>query len=93
MHIVKDRENKKAQRNEKERSKEKIGMVQQKKKMAYAHAPSKIGYIFTWKLNQKPTAVSESAFLAKFREMQDRRAKKIDQRLKKTCFFGEISAY
>ncbi len=75
MHRVKDREIKKAEKNEKERSKEKNrdGLAKKKKKKKKKKLmrmrQSKILYIFTWKFHHKLTAVSESAFLAKFREI------------------------
>ncbi len=83
MHRVKDRENKKVEKNEKEMSKEnKIGTVQQKKKKAkfwlMRKRQSKMLYIFTSKFHQKLNALSENAFLPTFREMKDLRAKKID---------------
>ncbi len=67
MHRVKGRENKKAEKNEKERSKKKkMETVQQKKAKFWLMRmrQSKILYIFTWKLHQNLPALSESAFLA-----------------------------
>ncbi len=77
VHRLKDRENKKAEKNEKERSKEKKnrnGSAKKRKKevqiLAYAHAPSKMLYIFTWNFQKKTDcSVRKSAFLAKFREI------------------------
>ncbi len=61
MHRVKDRENKKAEKNEKERIKEKNRNGSAKKYIYWLMRmrQSKILYIFTWKFHQK-----ESAFLA-----------------------------
>ncbi len=56
VHRVKDRENEKAEKNEKERSKVKKSERFSKKKY--------ILYIFTWKLHQNLPSLSESAFLA-----------------------------
>ncbi len=56
VHRVKDRENKKAEKNEKERTKSKFWLMRMRQ--------SKILYIFTWKFHQNLPALSESAFLA-----------------------------
>ena len=98
MYRVEGRENKKAEKNEKERSKgKKLERFRKKKKKIWLvrMRQSEILYIFLHEnlIKIKITTVWESAFLAKFREIQHSSAKKINLTVKNVFFFLIISAY